>query len=91
MTKMAKEANSLGLGSPAKILADEMDAAKLHLFLEEKKQQRLITGAAPGQTVVDRVASLELEDEDEAEPEDDDDEDVEGDDSFDFGDDGMVL
>ena len=43
---MQRRANAVGLGSPAKIISDELDAAKLHVTLYEKKQERLQRGTA---------------------------------------------
>ncbi|KAK4547132.1 hypothetical protein LTR36_001353 [Oleoguttula mirabilis] len=44
ITDMKRKAKSVGLESPAKIISDEMDATKLHIWAYEKRQQRLLGG-----------------------------------------------
>ncbi|KAK3669326.1 hypothetical protein LTR78_010788 [Recurvomyces mirabilis] len=46
---MQRKANMAGLAHPAKILSDELDAARLHITMFGRKQQALITdGGRPG-------------------------------------------
>ena len=42
VVKMQRKAERVGLGSPAKIIADEQDAVKLAILMEGKKVDRLI-------------------------------------------------
>ncbi|KAK5136207.1 hypothetical protein LTR08_003814 [Meristemomyces frigidus] len=41
---MQRRAKAVGLESPARILSDELDAAKLHLVSYERRQERLLSG-----------------------------------------------
>ncbi|KAK5126694.1 hypothetical protein LTR85_009628 [Meristemomyces frigidus] len=53
--KMQKKADAVGLGRPAKLIADELDAAKLDILTYEKAEDRLIGN-------VDRTPPLLLDD-----------------------------
>ena len=53
--RMLKRAKKVGLESPAQILSDQLDAAKLTIWAFEKRQQRLLQGTASRALLTDAV------------------------------------
>lgn len=60
LQKMERKAITLGLGNPASILANELDGAKIQLYLHQKAHQRLVT-ATPSQRLLEDVVDFESE------------------------------
>ena len=76
MQKMQRAANDVGLQNPARILCDEMDASKVHLWMSQRKHERLVSGPPSQMLLGDPV---EEEDDDELAS------------VFDMDEDGVVL
>ena len=77
--RILRKSKAIGLENPAAILCNELDAAKLHLMLQHKSYERLLS-APPSQRLLADGVDVDEEDEQDDERS-----------MFEIGEDGVVL